>query len=155
MHRIEKLFGGTSMSFEEFSAAAKAAEILILEGKEGSYVPVSREAELLGEIEKAKETHRRDLSRVRAESAVREALLRSGAHNPSIALRAIDLSDMDGDSDGLFSAAEAKAAALRTAEPYLFRTEGVTVSTGASHGTTLPDTDSMSDSEYYRHINLK
>lgn len=155
MHRIEKLFGTSKLDFAEFSAAMKDARLLILEGDETSYVPASREGELLGEIASVKESHKAELSKLRAESAFREALIRSGAHNPALALRAVDLSDLDGSSDAVYTAAEAKAVSLRQSEPYLFRNEGTPVSTGGSHGTGSTDTDAMSDAEYYRHINLK
>lgn len=155
MNRLEKLFGGAAVTFDEFSAAAKEAGFLVLEGDEGSYVPASREAELLGELEKAREDYKRDVSRLRAEGAVREALIKSGAHNPDVALRAVDISAVGGDEAGVYLAAETAVSALRSAEPYLFRAEGVTVSTGAAHGTSVPDTEQMSDVEYYRHINLK
>ncbi len=153
MNRIKQLFGDSSMSFEEFSAAAKEAHLLILEGDEGSYVPASREAELLGELSAARDAHQSELSRIRAESAFRQALVLSGAHNPELAMRAVDISDLEGDD--IYKAAETKAAALREAEPYLFRTVGAPVSTGAVHGSVVTDTDTMSDAEYYRHINLK
>ena len=155
MNRIEQLFGTSKLDFAEFSAAMKEAGLLILEGTEGSYIPAAREGELLGELDAARETHRAELSRVRAEGAVREALIRSGAHNPAVAIRAMDLSVLDGDSDSLYSSAEALAAELRAAEPYLFRIEGSAVSTGAFHGSGITDTEQMSDIEYYRHINLK
>ena len=155
MNRLEKLFGTTRLDFAEFSAAVKDAGLLILEGTEDSYIPASREAELLADIAAEKEAHKVQLSRLRAEGAVREALIRSGAHNPDVALRAVDLSDLDGSADSVYTAAEAKAASLKSSEPYLFRSEGPSVSTGASHGTGVADTDLMSDSEYYRHINLK
>ena len=155
MNRIEKLFKGGSLDFAEFSEAMKDAGLLILEGSEGSYIPAARESELLSDLASAKETHRSEISKLRKEAAVREALIKSGAHNPAVALCAMDLSDLDGDSDALYTAAEAKAAKLRSAEPYLFRTESAVLSTGASHGTGVADTDMMSDSEYYRHINLK
>jgi len=154
MKKLEKLFGGASLNFEQFAAAIGEAGLSVMEGGADAYVPASREAELLSELENTRQAHRSDIARIRAEGAVREALVKTGAHNPAFALRAMDLSDLDGNAEDIYSAAEAKAAMLRMSDPYLFRSEAVPVSTGAPHGQSFTDTDSMSDADYYRHIRL-
>lgn len=143
MTGIENIFGGERLSFEEFAAAARDAGISV----EGN---ADREAELVRQLEAEREKHREELAGVRAKSALREELLRGGAYNPTLAIRAVDPSDMTGDDEQLRSAAAEKIKRLRASEPYLFRgAETTAVTTGLAHAGARLDEDDLSDSEYY------
>ncbi len=106
------------------------------------------------QLEAERARHAEELARLRAESALREALIRGGAYNPTVAIGAIDFSDMAGDERELRLMAERKTATLRGSDPYLFRAVRHGLSTGSAHGTTSDDPDDLTDSEYYsrRHM---
>ena len=156
MSKIDDIFAGRALSREEFEAALADSGLVLLDDVDGGYVPSSRERELESEMESERERFSAELKKVRAEGILRETLIRSGAHNPALASRAIDMGTIVGDEASMISAAESKVASLKASDPYMFREVGTEViSTGASHGVSSVDTDMMSDSEYYRHIRMK
>lgn len=156
MSKIDDIFAGRALNREEFEASLADAGLVLLDNVEGGYVPSSRERELTSEMTSQRERFECELKKVRAEGILRETLIRSGAHNPTLASRAIDMETVDGDEAAMLSAAEAKVASLKASDPYMFRDSvGEVISTGAYHGTASTDPDMMSDSEYYRHIRMK
>lgn len=153
MSKIDDIFAGRALSRDEFEAALADSGLVILEDVEGGYVSSSK---VRSDMQSEREKFSDELRRVRAEGILREALVRSGAHNPALASRAIDMDSITGDEAAMITAAESKVATLRSTDPYMFREERAQViSTGAPHGTSSVDTDMMSDSEYYRHIRMK
>lgn len=114
----------------------------------------SAAAALAAQLEAERARHAEEIAQLRAEGALREALIRGGAYNPALALGAIDLTDMEGDERTLRLLAEQKTAALRGSDPYLFRAQSSTGSTGARHGASGDDTDDLTDSEYYSRLRM-
>lgn len=148
---IDELFGGGALTAEEFTAALESSGRELFDLSDGEFVPASREAELLLELEAERERHGRELADVKAEGALIEELVRRGAHNPGMAAKAIGTGGMDGDSVSLKAEAEARVSSLMRSDPYLFGKPAEFFSTGVSHGGISPDPDSLTDEEFYSH----
>ena len=151
MKDVRALFEGGELNGEAFAEKLREAGLVVLEATEGGYVPASR----LDEQQRAFDDR---LTSERAGNALRLELVKSGAHNPSIAASAIGIEGICGDECEMAAAASAKVAALKSAEPYMFSSAhrpDVCFSTGGTHGTAGVDPDRMTDSEYYKYRNVK
>lgn len=147
MTKISEIFGGRSLSAEEFEAALAEAGLSVLDAEE--------KQALEKRLEDQKSEFEAELTRSRVSAALKYELKRRGAHNVSLAAAAIGIDGFAGDEDEADAFAEEKVEKFRRAEPYMFAdAKGSPVSTGASHGESAPDTDSMSDSEYYNFIKI-
>ncbi|MCQ2456020.1 MAG: hypothetical protein MJ096_01555 [Clostridia bacterium] len=147
MTKISEIFGGRSLSAEEFEAA--------LAGSGYSLFGAEEKRALEKRLEEQKAEFESELTRSRVSAALKYELKRRGAHNVSLAAAAIGIDGFAGDEKDAEAFAEEKVEKFRREEPYMFAdAKGSPVSTGASHGESAPDTDSMSDSEYYNYIKI-
>lgn len=155
MDWLDELFGGKALTYEDFSSALEKSGKKLGDISGGDFIPASREAELLGEIESLKSHFEEQVQAVRAEAALKSELIRQGAYNPEAAAAIIVKDGIQWDSNDIKSEVAARVEALKSSDSYLFHSSGDSFSTGAAHAAASVDTDSMSDSEYYRHIRLK
>ena len=152
MADIKELFGGGNLSCEEFTKKLADAGLVILEGKAGDYVSASRESELRGELQNVRDEHEGKLAAHRISSALKLELARCGAVNPELAAIAIGSDGISGSDEEIRLAAEGKVKLLMKSDPYMFKSSSEpSFSTGSTHAGAVPDTDSMSDSEYYSY----
>jgi hypothetical protein len=149
---IKELFGGGNLSCEEFTKKLADAGLVILEGKAGDYVSASRESELRGELQNVRNELEGKLAAHRISSALKLELARCGAVNPELAAIAIGSDGISGSDEEIRLAAEGKVKLLMKSDPYMFKSSSEpSFSTGSTHAGAVPDTDSMSDSEYYSY----
>ncbi len=152
MADIKELFGGGNLSCEEFTKKLADAGLVILEGKAGDYVSASRESELRGELQSVRDELEGKLAAHRISSALKLELARCGAVNPELAAIAIGSDGISGSDEEIRLAAEGKVKLLMKSDPYMFKSSSEpSFSTGSTHAGAVPDTDSMSDSEYYSY----
>lgn len=152
MADIKELFGGGNLSCEEFTKKLADAGLVILEGKAGDYVSASRESELRGELQNVRDELEGKLAAHRISSALKLELARCGAVNPELAAIAIGSDGISGSDEEIRLAAEGKVKLLMKSDPYMFKSSSEpSFSTGSTHAGAVPDTDSMSDSEYYSY----
>jgi len=149
---IKELFGEGSLSGEEFAERLAEAGLVILEGRECDYVPVSRAEALASELQSVRADFEERLSLQRASSALKLELTRYGAINPALAESVVGYDGICGSDEDVRLAAEGKVKRLMESDPYMFvsKTEP-SFSTGCSHAGSAADPDSMSDSEYYSY----
>ncbi len=149
---LTKLFDNESFKSEEFTEKLAEAGLVILEGKAGDYVSVSRESELQGELQSVRDELEGKLATQRISSALKLELARCGAVNPELAAIAIGSDGISGSDEEIRLAAEGKVKLLMKSDPYMFKSSSEpSFSTGSTHAGAVPDTDSMSDSEYYSY----
>ncbi len=90
-------------------------------------------ARLTGELEKLQKSHEEQLLRLRTESAIREGLLRQGAHDPRTVLPLLQL-DKISLQEGRLSGLDEQLQKLRQENGYLFKSaQGPLISSGFSH----------------------
>ena len=97
--------------------------------------------------------HEAKLRQVRIDGEVRYVLARMGAKNPALAAKALDLTGVQADENGV-SGVEESVRRLMGSDPYLFgfgqmAPVGRESSSGAVHGESRRDPDTLSDREYY------
>ncbi|MBR6808072.1 MAG: hypothetical protein IKM46_06815 [Clostridia bacterium] len=152
MADIKELFGGGSLSCEEFTEKLAAAGLVILEGSADDFVSASREAELQGELQSVRDELERKLDAHRVSYAVKLELAKRGAINPELAAGVIGCDGIGGSDEEIRLAAEDRVRLLMKSEPYMFKgAPEPSFSTGSTHTGAVLDTDSMSDSEYYSY----
>lgn len=105
------------------------------------------------EIARLREAHEKELREVRIQGEVRYVLARMGAKNPGMAAKAVDLSAVTADENGVAGVEDA-VRRLMHSDPYLFGTvpmaqSGREGSSGGIHGETRRDPETLSDREYY------
>ena len=104
-------------------------------------------------VARLKAEHEQQLRQVRIDGEVRYLLARMGAKNPALAARALDLTGVQADENGV-SGVEEAVRRLMGSDPYLFgfgqmTPSGHEASSGAVHGESRRDPDTLSDREYY------
>lgn len=108
-----------------------------------------------GETERLKAEHAAQLRQVRIDGEVRYMLARMGAKNPALAAKALDLSGVEADENGV-TGVEESVRALMASDPYLFGIHmpqpGGEHSSGGTHGAARRDPNGMSDREYYAMV---
>lgn len=88
---------------------------------------------LSGEIKKLQEAHEQQLLRLRTESAIREGLLRQGAHDPRTILPLLHLDKIRLQEDRLLGLDE-QLSELRRENGYLFKeAQGPRIDSGFAH----------------------
>lgn len=107
-------------------------------------------------LETLRAEHEKELRQVRIDGEVRYVLARMGARNPALAAKALDLSGVEADENGV-SGVEDSVKRLMTSDPYLFgfgqmTPSGREGSSGAVHGGSHRDPDTLSDRDYYDMI---
>ncbi|MBR4959569.1 MAG: phage scaffolding protein [Clostridia bacterium] len=122
----------------------------ILPGETGEGTDGGKETDAL---ETLKAEHEEKLRQVRIDGEVRYVLARMGAKNPALAAKALDLSGVQADENGV-SGVEESVKRLMSSDPYLFgfgqmAPSGHEASSGAVHGESRRDPDTLSDREYY------
>ena len=127
---IKNLFGGEALSYDEFVRRAGEAKLAF------------------GDLAEAETRHRQELDGVRIDFALERSLEKAGAKNAGIVKRSLDLAAVTVE-DGVVKGIDEQLAALRQSDPYLFRDRD-TSSTGAPHGASPQNSDSLSDAEFYR-----
>ena len=91
-------------------------------------------ARLAGEMKKLREAHEQQLIRLRTESAVREGLLRQGAHDPRTVLPLLQL-DKIRLQDGRLCGLDEQLQSLKEESGYLFKDmQGPRIDSGFAHG---------------------
>ena len=82
-------------------------------------------------------------------------LARMGAKNPALAAKALDLSGVQADENGV-TGVEESVKQLMASDPYLFGIQmpqsGGEHSSGGVHGAARRDPNGMSDKEYYAMV---
>lgn len=82
-------------------------------------------------------------------------LAKMGAKNPALAAKALDLSGVDADENGV-TGVEESVKQLMESDPYLFGIQipqpGGGHSSGGVHGAARRDPSGMSDAEYYAMV---
>ncbi|MBQ8186622.1 MAG: phage scaffolding protein [Clostridia bacterium] len=137
---LKELFGDGRLSFEELMVKLTDA------GAEFGDLAAVR-AEYDGKITDLKKNF-----------ALERELERAGVKNRALMERVLDHGKISVDEDGVHGISE-QIEALRESDPYLFETAAQPqqnmaspVKWGAHHGNDVPDTDSMSDAEYYKVV---
>ena len=162
MEKLKDIFGGRSMTYEEFRAALEAdGSVKLADLSAGGYVDRGRLDRLSAELERERQEsareleelrlrYQRDMSAARLESAVDLALYAAGAKNPRLTRAAIDMSALRPGPEGVDGLAE-QIDALRASDGYLFGDERPVprLNTGARHAQPEADPSEMSDAEYY------
>ena len=105
------------------------------------------------EIGQLQEAHAAALRQVRIDGEVRYVLARMGARNPVLAAKALDLSGVTADENGV-AGVEESVKQLMLSDPYMFgpvqmAPSGGENSSGGVHGGYRRDPDTLSDREYY------
>ncbi len=105
------------------------------------------------EIGQLQEAHAAELRQVRIDGEVRYVLARMGARNPVLAAKALDLSGVTADENGV-AGVEESVKRLMLSDPYMFgpvqmAPSGGENSSGGVHGGYRRDPDTLSDREYY------
>ena len=107
------------------------------------------------ETERLKAEHAAQLRQVRIDGEVRYMLARMGAKNPALAAKALDLSGVEADENGV-TGVEESVRVLMASDPYLFGIHmlqpGGEHSSGGTHGAARRDPNGMSDREYYAMV---
>lgn len=121
----------------------------------GTDVPEEGRADTVG-TEQVKAAYEEKLRQVRIDGEVRFVLARMGARNPAVAAKALDLTGVAADENGV-TGVEDSVKRLMASDPYLFGAvqmapSGGESSSGGVHGETRRDPDTMSDREYYDMI---
>ena len=109
-------------------------------------------APVQSETDRLKAEHAETLRQVRIDGEVRYMLARMGAKNPALAAKALDLSGVQADENGV-TGVEESVKQLMASDPYLFGIQmpqsGGEHSSGGVHGAARRDPNGMSDKEYY------
>ena len=112
-------------------------------------------APVQSETDRLKAEHAETLRQVRIDGEVRYMLARMGAKNPALAAKALDLSGVQADENGV-TGVEESVKQLMASDPYLFGIQmpqsGGEHSSGGVHGAARRDPNGMSDKEYYAMV---
>ena len=138
MADISKIFGGGSLTYEEFSK--KAGEMGL-------------EVDDVTEVRRGYEDR---ILEMRCTNALDREMERAGVINTALVKRLINLDGITADDEGVHGIGE-QIASLRESDPYLFVPEKKTlraVMTGARHSGEGVDHDKMSDADYYKSVKL-
>jgi len=135
---LKELFGGSRLSFEELMV--KCADAGVEFGDLGGL-----RSEYDGRILAMKKNF-----------ALERELEKAGVKNRVLMEKLLDPEKITVDEDGVHGIGE-QISALRESDPYLFESAvpaaaPLAVKWGISHGSDVPDPDSMGDAEYYRVI---
>ena len=162
MEKLKEIFGGRSLTYEQFQAALELdGTVKLADLSGGGYVDRGKLDRLTAELRRREEEseraleelsarYERELTETRLRGAVDMALWEAGAKNPRIARAALDLGALKPGPGGVEGLRE-QIEALRASDGYLF---GETarlprVMTGAAHQREETDPSEMTDAEYY------
>ena len=127
------------------------------ENREGQVSPETAETDgSSAAVEALNAAHAEEVRKLRIDGEVRVMLTRMGARNPAVAAKALDLSAVSADENGI-SGVEESVKRLMESDPYLFGVMphtplGRDSSSGAAHGESRREPDTLSDREYYDMI---
>lgn len=127
---IQKLFGDEALSYAEFMSRAEQSGMRI------------------GDLAETEAAHQKELDGVHIAHELERGLEKFGAKNGALVKKAIDMSTVRVEN-GKVSGLNEQLEALFASDPYLFR-EREQTRTGAEHGSSAIDTDSMTDAEFYK-----
>lgn len=128
--KIQKLFGEEALSYTEFMRRAEESGMRV------------------GDLTETEAAHQKELRNVYIAHELERGLEKFGAKNGALVKKAMDM-DAVRVENGKVSGVNEQLEALFASDPYLFR-EREPVHTGAEHGSSAKDTDSMTDAEFYR-----
>ena len=140
MADLSEIFGGARLSLDEF---------LIKAGEVGAEI---------GDTRELRQSYENELMSVKRSYALEKELDRSGAKNRELISKVINMDSVTYDDEGFHGIAE-QITSLRQSDPYLFEmpvksasVQSHRLSTGMPHIHEPLDTDSLSDSDYYKNI---
>lgn len=134
LEAVKLLFGEESLSWTQLLERAEKAGVR------------------LGDVAALNARHAEEIATLQQMAVMTElerGLERFGAKNGAIVKKALDL-DAVRVENGRVTGLNEQLEALSRSDPYLFR-ERTGAKTGAEHGRTPPDDDSLSDVEYYKY----
>ena len=162
MEKLKEIFGGRSLTYEQFQAALELdGTVKLADLSGGGYVDRAKLDRLTAEMRRRREEseremeelsarYERELTETRLRSAVDLALCEAGAKNPRVARAALDLGALKPGPGGVEGLRE-QIEALRASDGYLFADAGSLprVMTGPPHRREETDPSEMTDAEYY------
>lgn len=128
--KIQKLFGEETLNYAEFMRRAEQSGMRV------------------GDLTETEAAYQKELNEVYIAHELERGLEKFGAKNGALVRKAIDMNAVRVEN-GKVSGLNEQLEALFVSDPYLFR-ERESARTGAEHGSSAQDTDSMTDAEFYQ-----